>query len=130
MDLDLNVGPGGQARFYGLDDQPIPWDEALSLWSPELDEKRKVGVTIFFRRGERYAVTTFHIVLNRAFWPRTEPAIYETMVFSTNPRWDSDCVSRYSTRGEAKAGHKHAVKALKELLQKKPRPRYKYRKRR
>jgi hypothetical protein len=115
---------------YDLDEEPFDMLADLERYARAWDSPRRiVKQTQFHRRGNKFLVSTVHLVVNHAWMPGDLPLIYETMVFSDHPRWDTIMWSRYPFRGIAKAGHKLAVREVQESVRKKKpseRPRYKY----
>ena len=85
---------------YGMDGQPISWDEAMRLFEEDRD-KRIVEQTMV---GD-IKVSTVLLVINHNFGDGP-PLIFETMIFGGE---HDQFQERYRTWEEAEAGHKRAV---------------------
>lgn len=89
--------------FYGMDGEPIPDKD----WGSRFEaDDRKVALT---QVGDSI-VSTVLLMIDHNFSGVGPPLIFETMIFGSDG-WE-DLEERYSTKGEALAGHVRIVLTL------------------
>lgn len=93
------------SRYYDMEGNPIPGGALEWAKMFEDTENRRVGRD---EPARGIVVSTVWLGLDHR-WGYGPPLIYETMIFGGRFE-DDEYQVRYSTREEALAGHKHAVR--------------------
>jgi hypothetical protein len=107
---ELNLGLGHDVHYYDRDGEPIPALVASELLADY--EYKVVAKDVFVMADQPVEVSTVWLGLDHNFWPDWPGGpvkIFETMIFGGKldlEQW------RYSSEGEAIAGHTDAVKLL------------------
>ena len=93
------------SRYYDRHGNPITLEQWAQLFKN--DEYKRVYGTVIDTPGGQILVSTVWLGLDHSFWPDLPPLIFETMVFDEHG--NAVLQDRYTTEGEAKAGHWQVV---------------------
>jgi hypothetical protein len=99
-------------RYYNMDGKPIDMME----WAKSYQGNRHVGDTEIRFRGHVYRVSTVLLGLDHNFYSSGPPIIFETMVFEDGDMGGLDFQRRYSTKEQARRGHREAVRWVRGMI--------------
>ena len=100
-------------RYYNMDGKPIDMLEWAAMYERN---NRHVGDTEVRFRGHVYRVSTVLLGLDHSFMRGGPPLIFETMVFEDGDMGGLDYMRRYSTKEQARRGHREAVRWLRGMI--------------
>jgi len=99
-------------RYYNMDGKPIDMMEWAAMYERN---NRHVGDTCVKFRGHTYRVSTVLLGLDHSFMGGP-PLIFETMVFEDGDMGGLDYMRRYSTKEQARKGHREAVRWVRGMI--------------
>lgn len=92
-----------ESLWFDIDGNPIPVEQAEELLH-DLEARRIGSDDVTGPQGE-FEVSTVHLVLNHAFWPGAEPALFETAVFGDVKEYHIEYMMRTPTKYAALSCH-------------------------
>lgn len=100
-------------KLYGFDGKQI----SMGQWTTMTEERTQaVGATWVRGQGKVYRVSTVLLGIDYSFGQDGRPLIFETMVFEQGPNGILEIMGRYSTIQQARKGHRHVVRGMRQML--------------
>jgi len=99
-------------NYYDMYGNPV----GMERWSQLLTQPKHVAEDYVTLGGQRFHVSTVWLGLDHNFMPGGPPIIFETMIFADDGSFEDLYCVRYSTREQALAGHRRAIRWLRRLV--------------